>query len=113
MPMLSRNLERAVRRALSIAATRQHEYATLEHLLLLYLYSNQLPKDLQPGPGDVVREADETVRLATPEIDKVTRASAEGVAGVVRGLVFAAGFTRTVIFVPSRRKLTSTGLKSS
>ncbi len=33
MPMLSRNLERAVRRALSIAATRQHEYATLEHLL--------------------------------------------------------------------------------
>jgi ATP-dependent Clp protease ATP-binding subunit ClpA len=31
--MLSRNLERAVRRALSIAATRQHEYATLEHLL--------------------------------------------------------------------------------
>jgi ATP-dependent Clp protease adapter protein ClpS len=34
MPMLSRNLEKTVRRALALANARQHEYATLEHLLM-------------------------------------------------------------------------------
>src|ERR671915_1254530 len=34
MPMLSRNLERTLRRALALANARQHEYATLEHLLM-------------------------------------------------------------------------------
>jgi ATP-dependent Clp protease ATP-binding subunit ClpA len=34
MPMLSRNLEKTLRRALSYANARQHEYATLEHLLM-------------------------------------------------------------------------------
>jgi ATP-dependent Clp protease ATP-binding subunit ClpA len=34
MPMLSRNLEKTLRRALALANARQHEYATLEHLLL-------------------------------------------------------------------------------
>jgi ATP-dependent Clp protease ATP-binding subunit ClpA len=32
--MLSRNLEKTLRRALALANARQHEYATLEHLLL-------------------------------------------------------------------------------
>ncbi len=32
--MLSRNLEQTLHRALSLASERQHEYATLEHLLL-------------------------------------------------------------------------------
>ena len=32
--MLSKNLERTLHRALSEASKRQHEYATLEHLLL-------------------------------------------------------------------------------
>ncbi len=32
--MLSRNLEQTLHRALGLAAERQHEYATLEHLLL-------------------------------------------------------------------------------
>src|SRR3984885_10992362 len=32
--MLSRNLEQTLHRALSLAADRKHEYATLEHLLL-------------------------------------------------------------------------------
>jgi ATP-dependent Clp protease ATP-binding subunit ClpA len=32
--MLSRNLERTLRRALALANARQHEYATLEHLLM-------------------------------------------------------------------------------
>ncbi|MGH6943177.1 MAG: AAA family ATPase, partial [Geminicoccaceae bacterium] len=32
--MLSRNLEKTLRRALALANTRQHEYATLEHLLM-------------------------------------------------------------------------------
>jgi len=32
--MLSRNLEKTLRRALAIANARQHEYATLEHLLM-------------------------------------------------------------------------------
>jgi ATP-dependent Clp protease ATP-binding subunit ClpA len=34
MPILSRNLERTLRRALALANARQHEYATLEHLLM-------------------------------------------------------------------------------
>ena len=34
MPMLSRNLEKTLRRALAYANARQHEYATLEHLLM-------------------------------------------------------------------------------
>src|SRR5690606_3989847 len=32
--MLSRNLEQTLHRALALASTRRHEYATLEHLLL-------------------------------------------------------------------------------
>jgi len=34
MPMLSRSLEKTLRRALALANARQHEYATLEHLLM-------------------------------------------------------------------------------
>ena len=34
MPMLSRTLEKSLRRALALANARQHEYATLEHLLM-------------------------------------------------------------------------------
>jgi ATP-dependent Clp protease ATP-binding subunit ClpA len=34
MPMLSRNLEQSLHRALTLATERHHEYATLEHLLL-------------------------------------------------------------------------------
>jgi ATP-dependent Clp protease ATP-binding subunit ClpA len=34
MPMLSRTLEKTLRRALAFANARQHEYATLEHLLM-------------------------------------------------------------------------------
>jgi len=34
MPMLSRTLEKTLRRALALANARRHEYATLEHLLL-------------------------------------------------------------------------------
>jgi len=32
--MLSRNLEQTLHKALAAASDRQHEYATLEHLLL-------------------------------------------------------------------------------
>ncbi len=35
--MLSRNLEKTLRRALALANARQHEYATLEHLLMALL----------------------------------------------------------------------------
>ncbi len=34
MPMLSHNLENTVRRAVALANARQHEYATLEHMLM-------------------------------------------------------------------------------
>ena len=34
MPIFSRALEKTLRRALSLANERRHEYATLEHLLL-------------------------------------------------------------------------------
>ena len=34
MPTFSRSLEQALHRALSIASEKNHEYATLEHLLL-------------------------------------------------------------------------------
>ena len=34
MPSFSRNLEQSLHRALAIANERNHEYATLEHLLL-------------------------------------------------------------------------------
>jgi ATP-dependent Clp protease ATP-binding subunit ClpA len=34
MPMLSRNLEKTLHRALALANARSHEYATLEHLLM-------------------------------------------------------------------------------
>ena len=34
MPIFSRALEKTLRRALSLANERHHEYATLEHLLL-------------------------------------------------------------------------------
>src|SRR5918995_4447021 len=34
MPMLSRNLDKTLRRALALANARQHEYATIEHLVM-------------------------------------------------------------------------------
>ena len=34
MPSLSRSLEQALHRALTLASDRHHEFATLEHLLL-------------------------------------------------------------------------------
>ena len=40
MPTFSRSLEKALHRALALANERQHEYATLEHLLLSLIDDN-------------------------------------------------------------------------
>lgn len=44
---LSEDLERALRRALSLAAERKHEYATLEHLLLALVEDAEVAAVLQ------------------------------------------------------------------
>src|SRR4029453_245824 len=50
MPMLSRNLEKTLRRALALANARQHEYATLEHLLMA-LTDDEDAADVLAGCG--------------------------------------------------------------
>jgi hypothetical protein len=42
MAMLGRNLEKTLRRMLQLANERQHEYATIETLLLVFLKTQTL-----------------------------------------------------------------------
>ena len=49
--MLSRNLEKTLRRALGLANARQHEYATLEHLLLALTDDRTPPPCSGPAPS--------------------------------------------------------------
>lgn len=44
---LSKNLERTLHKALSVASDRKHEYATLEHLLLAFMYEPDILDVLQ------------------------------------------------------------------
>ena len=44
--MLSRTLEKTLRRALALANARQHEYATLEHLLMALSEVVELPETI-------------------------------------------------------------------
>src|SRR5690606_23927771 len=55
MPMLSRNLEKTLRRALALANARQHEYATLEHLLLALTEDDESLAVLRACSVDVER----------------------------------------------------------
>src|SRR5580658_2327496 len=57
-PMLSRNLEKTLHRALALANERRHEYATLEHLLLA------LSED---------EDAGQVLRAATVDLEKLRR----------------------------------------
>ena len=55
MPMLSRNLELTLRRSLALANARQHEYATLEHLLLALIDDEDAAAVLQSCAVDIDR----------------------------------------------------------
>src|SRR5262245_29678735 len=55
MPMLSRNLEKTLRRALALANARQHEYATLEHLLMALTEDEDATHVLKGCAADVDR----------------------------------------------------------
>src|SRR5262245_32322717 len=55
MPMLTRNLEQTVRRALALANARQHEYAPLEHLLMALIDNEDATAVLKACAVDVDR----------------------------------------------------------
>ena len=54
--MLSRNLEKTLRRALALANARQHEYATLEHLLMALLDDEDALAVLKACAVGIMRE---------------------------------------------------------
>ena len=68
--MLSRNLEQSLHRALAFATDRNHEYATLEHLLLALIDDEDAHRQL----SDYIARLKEEGRLvaeATPDPDVI------------------------------------------
>ena len=53
MPTFSRSLEQALHRALSIASEKNHEYATLEHLLLVLVHDRDAAAVLRACNVDI------------------------------------------------------------
>ena len=73
MPRLSHSLETALEKALTLASERDHEYATLEHLLLALTEDEHAREvmgackvDIEALSGDLVRYIDEELSELGP-----------------------------------------------
>jgi ATP-dependent Clp protease ATP-binding subunit ClpA len=87
--MLSKTLERSLHRALELAAERQHEYATLEHLLLSLTEDDDAKAVLDACSVDVGRLRRELAAYLDSELESLVTAS-------VRDPQPTAGFQRVV-----------------
>src|SRR6185369_12009139 len=89
MPMLSKTLEKTLHRALELAAERQHEYATMEHLLLSLTEDEDAKAVLEACSVDVNRLRRELAGYLDGELDSLVTQS-------VRDPQPTAGFQRVV-----------------
>lgn len=69
--MLSRNLEQTLHRALGLAAERQHEYATLEHLLLSLTEDQDAVAVLKACGVDLEQLAMDVTSFVDGELDDI------------------------------------------
>ena len=69
--MLSQELEETLRRSLSIAGERQHEFATLEHLLLAMLDDKDALEVMQGCDLDISRLREMLVSYLDEEMDEL------------------------------------------
>ena len=77
MPSFSRNLERSLHRALAFANERQHEYATLEHLLLALTEDDDAVAVLQACNVDLDRLREELHRYLDEDLSNLVVDSEE------------------------------------
>ncbi|MCW9033153.1 MAG: ATP-dependent Clp protease ATP-binding subunit ClpA [Rhodospirillales bacterium] len=75
--MLSKNLEESLHRALSLASERQHEYATLEHLLLALIEDPDALAVLKACGVDDERLSGELTIFLDDELDSLVSESEE------------------------------------
>ena len=102
--MLSRNLERTLHRALALANERQHEYATLEHLLLALTEDQDAVGVMRACNVDLDQLRNELNTYLTDELDEITGSDeAKPTAGFQRVL------QRAVIHVQSSGREEVTG----
>ena len=98
MPMLSRALERTLRRALALANKRCHEYATLEHLLLAMLEDPDASATLRGCGADFGRLREELGDFLEDELRGLTSldpVDAKPTAGIQRTVQRAAIATQS------------------
>ena len=74
--MLSRNLEQTLHRALALATQNQHEYATLEHLLLALAEDQDAVAVLRACGVDIDRLSDELTEFIRGELSGLVGVSA-------------------------------------
>ena len=77
MPSFSRNLERSLHRALAFANERQHEYATLEHLLLALTEDDDAVAVMQACNVDLDRLREELHRYLDEDLSNLVVDSEE------------------------------------
>ncbi len=77
MPSFSRNLERSLHRALAFANQRQHEYATLEHLLLALTEDDDAMAVMQACNVELNRLREELHRYLDEELSNLVVDSEE------------------------------------
>ena len=77
MPSFSRNLERSLHRALAYANERQHEYATLEHLLLALTEDDDAVAVMQACNVDLDRLREELHRYLDEDLSNLVVDSEE------------------------------------
>ena len=77
MPSFSRNLERSLHRALAFANERQHEYATLEHLLLALTEDDDAVAVVQACNVDLDRLREELHRYLDEDLSNLVVDSEE------------------------------------
>ena len=77
MPSFSRNLERSLHRALAFANERQHEYATLEHLLLALTEDDDAVAVMQACNVDLDRLREELHRYLDEDLSNLVVGSEE------------------------------------
>ena len=76
--MLSPELEETLRRALSIAGERSHEFATLEHLLLALIDDEDALQVLQGCKVDIAQLRDMLVSHIEDELSSIVNPSESG-----------------------------------
>src|ERR1700683_1708974 len=108
MPIFSRALEKTLRRALSLANERRHEYATLEHLLLALIDDVDAAAVLRACGGDVDSLRKTVVQYLDTELENLVVDSQEE-AKATNG--FQRVVQRAAFHVPSSGREHVTALK--